>query len=202
MSTDHRGDFLVDVLEDISVKDVPWKQRTTVFQGMALKEIVRVVENRQHYFPVVDKNEGFVGVCSTDDIRGHLYNEDLWELANARDVISSRVTGSRRRQSKKLLGMLRRRDVIACTTRNNTVSKRLRTMRKPTSRSQRNNQHGYRRIREFSNYRLRDEDLRRPRQTQASLPETKGRQSTGAILFVPIWIRPFQSPLGEALPVR
>src|SRR3954454_675979 len=30
----HRGDFLVDVLEGIIVKDVPWKQRTTVFQGM------------------------------------------------------------------------------------------------------------------------------------------------------------------------
>jgi CIC family chloride channel protein len=135
----HRGDFLVDVLEGISVKDVPWKQRITVFQGMPLKEIVRVVaENRQHYFPVVDKDQGFVGIFSTDDIRGHLYNEELWELANARDVMTSRVvsitpehdlnTALKRftelnldelpvldaDNSKKLLGMLRRRDVIAC----------------------------------------------------------------------------------------
>ena len=135
----HRGDFLIDVLEGISVKDVPWKQRTTVFQGMPLKEIVRLVaESRQHYFPVVDRKERFVGIFSTDDIRGYLYNEELWQLAIARDVMTSRVisvapeddlnTALRRftelnldelpvlavDDPKKLLGMLRRRDVIAC----------------------------------------------------------------------------------------
>jgi CIC family chloride channel protein len=135
----HRGDFLVDVLEGISVKDVPWKERITVFQGMPLQEIVRVVaESRQHYFPVVDKKGRFVGIFSTDDVRGHLYNEEIWQLANARDVMTSRVVSVTpdddlntalkrftelnldelpvldRDDPKKLLGMLRRRDVIAC----------------------------------------------------------------------------------------
>lgn len=135
----HRGDFLVDVLEGITVQDVPWKERATVFQGMPLKEIVRFVANsRQHYFPVVDGKGRFVGIFSTDDVRSHLYNEEIWELANARDVMTSHVvsvspdddlnTALRRftelnldelpvldaADPKKLLGMLRRKDVIAC----------------------------------------------------------------------------------------
>lgn len=135
----HRGDFLVDVLEGISVSDVPWKQRSTVFQGTSLQEIVHVLaESRQHYFPVVDEKGSFVGIFSTDDVRGHLYNEELWQLANARDVMTVQVvsvtpdndlnTALRRftelnldelpivdsNDPTQLLGMLRRRDVIAC----------------------------------------------------------------------------------------
>jgi CIC family chloride channel protein len=135
----HRGDFLVDVLEGITVDDVPWEQRETVFQGMPLKEIVHLVaDSRQNYFPVVDKRGRFVGIFSTDDVRGHLYNEEIWQLANARDVMTSRVvsvtpqddlnTALKRftdrnldelpvvdpENPEQLLGMLRRKDVIAC----------------------------------------------------------------------------------------
>ncbi len=135
----HRGDFLVDVLEGITVQDVPWKQRSTVFQGMPLKEIVHLIaDSRQHYFPVVDATGRFVGIFSTDDVRSHLYNEEIWHLANARDVMTSRVvsvtpeddlnTALKRftdlnldelpvvdhENAAQLLGMLRRRDVIAC----------------------------------------------------------------------------------------
>ncbi|HVT30844.1 MAG TPA: chloride channel protein [Lacipirellulaceae bacterium] len=135
----HRGDFLVDVLEGITVRDVPWKQRTSVFQGMPLKEIVHLIaESRQHYFPVVDGAGRFVGIFSTDDVRSHLYNEEIWHLANARDVMTTRVvsvtpeddlnTALKRftdlnldelpvvdhENPSQLLGMLRRRDVIAC----------------------------------------------------------------------------------------
>ncbi|HEX5103009.1 MAG TPA: chloride channel protein, partial [Pirellulaceae bacterium] len=66
----HRGDFLIDVLEGIRVKDVPWKERQTVPEGMSLKEIVHMLaENRQHYFPVVDAGGKFIGIFSTDDVR-------------------------------------------------------------------------------------------------------------------------------------
>ncbi|HEX5471564.1 MAG TPA: chloride channel protein [Lacipirellulaceae bacterium] len=135
----HRGDFLVDVLEGLTVHDVPWKQRATVFQGMPLKEIVHLIaDSHQHYFPVVDAAGRFVGIFSTDDVRSHLYNEEIWHLANARDVMTSHVvsvtpeddlnTALKRftdlnldelpvvnqENASQLLGMLRRRDVIAC----------------------------------------------------------------------------------------
>ncbi len=134
----HRGDFLVDVLEGITVQDVPWKERASVFQGMPLREIVHfVAESRQHYFPVVDKKGRFVGIFSTDDVRSHLYNDELWQLANARDVMTTRVVSVfpdddlntalkrftdlnldelpvlDRKEPTRLLGMLRRKDVIA-----------------------------------------------------------------------------------------
>ncbi len=135
----HRGDFLVDVLEGIKVQDVPWKERKTVPEGMTLKAILHILANtRQHYFPVIDHDGRFVGIFSTDDVRSYLFNEDIWDLAIARDVMTTRVisvtpeddlnTVLRRftelnldelpivtpGQATALLGMLRRKDVISC----------------------------------------------------------------------------------------
>ena len=135
----HRGDFLVDVLEGISVADVPLEQRTTVFQGMRLGDIVQLLAtSRQNYFPVVDKAGRFIGIFSSDDVRSHLFNDAVWQLANARDLMTTRVvtitpeddlnTALKRftelnldelpvvktDNRGELLGMLRRRDVIAC----------------------------------------------------------------------------------------
>lgn len=134
----HRGDFLVDVLEGIKVGDVALKPRDTVFEGMTLKEILRfVAESRQHYFPVVDATGRFVGIFSTNDVRRYLYNETIWELANARDVMTTRVVSItpdddlnmalrkftdrnldelpvvEKGDKTRLLGMLRRKDVIS-----------------------------------------------------------------------------------------
>jgi CIC family chloride channel protein len=135
----HRGDFMVDVLEGINVTDVPLEQRATVFQGMLLRDIVQLIAaSRQHYFPVVDGKDRFVGIFSSDDVRSHLFNDAVWELANARDVMTTRVVSVTPRDdlntalkrftelnldelpvvsaenSSQLLGMLRRKEVIAC----------------------------------------------------------------------------------------
>lgn len=90
----HRGDFLVDVLEGISVKDVFHQRKRLVLipEGMPLADIVhKIAETRQHYFPVVDSHGNMVGIFSGDDVRSYLYDETLWKLANARDVMTSRV---------------------------------------------------------------------------------------------------------------
>lgn len=135
----HRGDFLVDVLEGISVADIPLEQRPTVFQGTKLRDIVQLIAaSRQHYFPVVDRNDRFIGIFSSDDVRAHLLDDAVWELANARDVMTTRVvsvtpeddlnTALKRftelnldelpvvsgENPFQLMGMLRRRDAIAC----------------------------------------------------------------------------------------
>ncbi len=135
----HRGDFLVDVLEGICVADIPLEQCPPVFQGTLLREIVQLIAaSRQHYFPVVDRDDRFIGIFSSDDVRSHLFSDSLWELANARDVMTTRVVSvtpeddlntALKRFTElnldelpvisadnrfKLLGMLRRRDAIAC----------------------------------------------------------------------------------------
>ena len=90
----HRGDFLVDVLEGIFVKDV-YQERHKLVQipeGATLDEIVHTIaKTKQHYFPVVDDSGNLVGIFSGDDVRSYLYDETLWNLANARDVMNTRV---------------------------------------------------------------------------------------------------------------
>ena len=107
-------------------------------EGMTLDEIVHcLADNHQHYFPVVDADERMVGIFSDDDVRSYLYDDTLWSLAVARDVMTSNFlslspqdnlnTALKRftslnldelpvidpEESGRLLGMLRRRETIA-----------------------------------------------------------------------------------------
>jgi CIC family chloride channel protein len=91
----HRGDFLIDVLEGIHVRDVLGPASydvRTIPESASLRDIVHLLaETRQHYFPVVDAQNKLVGIFSSDDVRSYLYDETIWQLAVARDVMTSRV---------------------------------------------------------------------------------------------------------------
>jgi len=140
----HRGDFLVDILEGIKVGDVFDRSRTVTLvpESAPLEDIVRTLaETRQHYFPVVDGDEHIVGIFSADDIRTYLYDETIWKIAVARDVMNSKVvsvtpdddlnTAMRSftavaideipvvdaKDRGKLLGTLRHKDTIAAYNR-------------------------------------------------------------------------------------
>lgn len=135
----HRGDFIVDVLEGIKVKDVYDSERNVecVNESMSLDDIVHMLaRTHQHYFPVVDAEGRLVGIFSEDDVRAWLYDETIWKLAVARDVMVSSIlsvepdddlnTALRRFTSlnldelpvidpedpSRLLGMLRRKEAI------------------------------------------------------------------------------------------
>lgn len=85
---------MIDVLEGIRVDDVFDRDRkiTSVHESMALEDIVHVLaETQQHYFPVVDSEERMVGIFSSDDVRAYLYDETIWQLAVARDVMNPNV---------------------------------------------------------------------------------------------------------------
>ncbi|MBM82564.1 MAG: chloride channel protein [Planctomycetaceae bacterium] len=136
----HRGDFIVDVLEGIKVADVYRKdpQLTYIRESMSLDEIVHTLaKTHQQYFPVIDSDRRVVGIFSADDVRSYLYDETIWHLAVARDVMITNIvsvlptddlnTALRRftsinvdelpvfdpEDSGKLLGMLRRKETIA-----------------------------------------------------------------------------------------
>lgn len=136
----HRGDFIVDVLEGLQVKDILRSNRNLMMvpEAMTLDEIVHCLAyNHQHYFPVVDDSGRMVGIFSDDDVRSYLYDDTLWKLAVARDVMTSKVvsvspsdnlnTALKRFTSLnldelpvidpqdpgRLIGMLRRRETIA-----------------------------------------------------------------------------------------
>lgn len=133
----HRGDFQIDLLEGIRVADVPLHAVETVSESKSLQEILmQLPTSRQHYFPVIDSHDKLVGIFSMDDVRAYLYDESLWSLAVAGDIMTATVVAVRpeddlntamRRftelnldelpvvsedHSLRLLGMLRRRDAI------------------------------------------------------------------------------------------
>lgn len=90
----HRGDFIVDVLEGMIVEDVYQHHRKLqmIQESTSLNEIVHLLaKTSQRYFPVVDKQEKLVGIFSSDDVRSYLYDDVIWEIANARDVMSTPV---------------------------------------------------------------------------------------------------------------
>lgn len=136
----HRGDFIVDVLEGLLVGDLYQRNRKLILipEGMTLDTIVhRLAYTHQHYFPVVDENQRMVGIFSDDDVRAYLYDDTLWKLAVARDIMVDNYlfltpdddlnTALRRftshnldelpvldpDQPGKFLGMLRRKETIA-----------------------------------------------------------------------------------------
>ncbi len=136
----HRGDFIIDVLEGLHVRDIYRRDQEPMLlipEGMTLDAIVHcLADNHQHYFPVVDAEQRMVGIFSDDDVRSYLYDETLWNLAVARDVMTSNFisvapqdnlnTALKRmtslnldelpvidpEDSGRLLGMLRRRETI------------------------------------------------------------------------------------------
>ena len=140
----HRGDFLVDVLAGLRVADVyqTGRKLIEIHEGTSLDHIVHTLaETTQRYFPVVDSSGAMVGIFSAEDVRGYLYDDAIWQLADASDVMVTRVisvtpdddlnTALTRftalnidelpvvspQDSQQLLGMLRRKEVIAAYNR-------------------------------------------------------------------------------------
>ncbi len=136
----HRGDFIIDVLEGIKVKDVFVADRpvTLVPESMTLDEIVHLLaETHESYFPVVDEEQNVVGIFSARDVRTYLYDETIWHLAIAEDLMVTNIvsvtleddlnTALQRftavnldelpvfdlENPGKILGMLRRKETIA-----------------------------------------------------------------------------------------
>ena len=143
-SAAHRGDFIYDVLEGLRVRDVykPIGEMMLIHESTNLDSIVhRLARNNQHYFPVIDDDDTMVGIFTDDDVRSYLYNDEIWKLALASDVMISDYvyvlpdddlnTALRRFTSLnldelpvidpsepgRLLGMLRRKETIAAYNR-------------------------------------------------------------------------------------
>ena len=135
----HRSDFIIDILEGLTVRDALTeanKSFTTVAPGMSLREVVQMITgNKQIAFPVIDPNQKYIGLFSLNDVRQFLYDSELGDLAVAHDLANeieplllttdlSEVIGRFGQsaydelpvldaQSNRIVGMLRRVDVIA-----------------------------------------------------------------------------------------
>jgi CIC family chloride channel protein len=90
----HLGDFVIDVLEGMKVRQVykPHRSPQLIRENMPLPQILRVVANsRDSHFPVVDENNQLVGILSLHDLRSALLGNGAGGLVLASDIAASPV---------------------------------------------------------------------------------------------------------------
>lgn len=153
----HQGEYQVALLERMTVADVfEPSEVETVPAATPLRDIIRMVtKSRDDYFPVVDDAGKFLGVFSAQDVRQYTFDESMYQLAIATDVMSSppivvRPADDLHRalemfdsvrldelpvvandDPNKLLGRLRRRAI------NRAYTKRLKELRELQARAER-----------------------------------------------------------------
>lgn len=91
----HLGDFVVDVLAGIRVREVydATRAATLIRENMPLPEVLHIVAgSSDSYFPVVDGENRLVGIFSLHDIRSALVLGGAGNLILASDLATSPVT--------------------------------------------------------------------------------------------------------------
>jgi CIC family chloride channel protein len=93
-SNAHRGDFFVDVLAKIRVKELlPFLRKVqTVSEDMPFNRFRKVFSSsQQHYFPVVDRNKKLTGIFSINDIRGVLFDDVINNVIIMKDIANCEI---------------------------------------------------------------------------------------------------------------
>ncbi len=90
----HRGDFFVDVLGTIRVKDLMPQVRKVrlIPEDMTLTAFRKMFSSTdQHYFPVVNKDNRLTGIFSINDVRGIIFDENIGDLVVMKDIANSNI---------------------------------------------------------------------------------------------------------------
>ena len=90
----HAGDFVVDVLESLSVKEViaELEEPHLILETTTLRKVLKTVsDSRESYFPVVDKDERLVGIFSLTDLRRIFLEEVAQDVVITRDFMVDNV---------------------------------------------------------------------------------------------------------------
>ena len=88
-SAAHSGEFFVDILQTIRVKDLMGKVRkvTLIPQNMSFEAFRKLFsKTKQHYFPVMDPEDRLAGIFSSTDIRGLLFERGVGDLVVMQDI--------------------------------------------------------------------------------------------------------------------
>jgi len=136
----HAGDFFIDILQTIKVKDLmdQVQKVTPIPQDMTFFDFKKYFsETKQHYFPVMDQNGKLSSIFSINDVRGVLFSPEIERLVVMKDIGTSDIIVTtpsddlnsvlkkfttknidslpvvRENDRHNLIGMLNRREVIA-----------------------------------------------------------------------------------------
>ena len=93
-SNAHRGDFFVDILATIRVRELAphFRKAQLIPEDMTLNKFRKVFStSEQNYFPVVNKEKKMIGIFSINDIRGVLFDDEVGDLVRMKDVANSSI---------------------------------------------------------------------------------------------------------------
>lgn len=91
----HRSDRIIDVLKDLSVKDVHrWDAPVAVLpEDMTFGQLRRLISTtRDSFFPVVDDNFRLTGLLVLSEIRSIMFEESVLDLFILRDLVRPPVS--------------------------------------------------------------------------------------------------------------
>jgi len=90
----HAGDFFIDILQTIKVKDLMKQVRdvTLIPQDMTFSDFKSYFsESSQHYFPVMDQHKKLSSIFSINDVRGVLFSPEMEGLVVMKDIGTSEI---------------------------------------------------------------------------------------------------------------
>jgi CIC family chloride channel protein len=90
----HAGDFFVDILENIRVRELlPFLRNVEIIpEDMPFRQFTRLFSKiEQHYFPVVNGEGRFTGIFSINDVRKVLFSQDIGDLVVMKDIARSDI---------------------------------------------------------------------------------------------------------------
>ncbi|MBI9089159.1 MAG: chloride channel protein [Desulfobacterium sp.] len=90
----HAGEFMMDILQTIKVGDLMGLVKTVVQvnEDMPFSKFKKLFsKTKQHYFPVMDRNNRFCGIFSSTDIREIIFARHIEDLVVMRDIMISDI---------------------------------------------------------------------------------------------------------------
>ncbi len=90
----HAGEFMMDILQTIKVGDLMGLVKTVVQvnEDMPFSKFKQLFsKTKQHYFPVMDRNNRFCGIFSSTDIREIIFARHIEDLVVMRDIMVSDI---------------------------------------------------------------------------------------------------------------
>lgn len=90
----HAGEFMMDILQTIKVRDLGHlvKEVTCVREDMIFSEFKKFFAGtKQHYFPVTNSDDQFIGIFSSTDIREVIFTLHIEDLVVMKDIMISDI---------------------------------------------------------------------------------------------------------------
>ncbi len=91
----HRGDFFVDVLSQIRVRDLmPYLRKVQLIpEDMPFEEFKKKIftKSSQQYFPVVNKDNKLTGIFSINDVRAVLFDSEIDNIVVMKDIANKDI---------------------------------------------------------------------------------------------------------------